>query len=149
LLFWVLYRKNQIYVNLVLKPFDITASELPVLAYLYNNEGSTQEEIACFQSLDKAMVARIVKSLIEKDFIKKEKDIKDKRANNLYLTEHAKRSETEIFESLNKWSTFLMEGTSKEDEEFMYSMLIKMVKRLDNINVEEIVNKTERQDKNE
>ncbi len=44
----ILYRKNQVYLNLVLKPINITAAELPILLHLYEDDHVSQEELSTF-----------------------------------------------------------------------------------------------------
>jgi DNA-binding MarR family transcriptional regulator len=64
----ILYRKNQVYLNGVLKPLNITAAEVPVLIHLFGRDGISQEELSSFLVIDKAATARVVQSLLDKGF---------------------------------------------------------------------------------
>lgn len=133
----ILYRKNQVYLNLVLEKYNITASELPVIMYLYNNDGASQEEISSYLVIDKASTARVVKSLIEKQYIRKEKDLNDNRVNRILLNEYALEQKEKIQQVLHGWSSFLMEGLDTNAVDTMYEVLESMVEKVENTNFKE------------
>jgi len=126
----ILYRKGQAYLNAVLEPFGITASELPILVCLYKGSGKTQEEIGAYSCIDKAAIARAVQSLVNKGWLRKEKDNIDKRANKIYLQEIAITSEKQIMQLLHSWAGYLAEGLEQENVAIMYNVLEDMVKKL-------------------
>lgn len=127
----ILYRKNQVYLNKVLKHLDITASELPILMCLFHNDGVSQESLSSFINIDKASTARAVQSLLEKGYIVKEKDSVDKRANKIYVTKHALDNRNEIQDLLDKWTEFLTEGLDAQSINNMFDVLEDMVKKVD------------------
>lgn len=127
----ILYRKNQVYLNKVLKPYNITASELPVITYLFSHDGATQEEMSTYLMIDKAATARAIQSLSEKEFLRKEKDPDDQRANRVTLTPTALALEGEIRGRLQAWSCFLTEGLDKEAVDTMFDVLESMVQKVE------------------
>lgn len=133
----ILYRKNQVYLNLVLSKYNITASELPVIIYLYNNDGASQEEISSYLIIDKASTARVVKSLIEKKYIRKEKDLNDNRVNRIFLDGHALEQKEKIHQVLHEWSSFLMEELEPNSVDTMYEVLESMVEKVETTNFKE------------
>lgn len=133
----ILYRKNQVYLNLVLSKYNITASELPIIMYLYNNDCASQEEISSYLIIDKASTARVVKSLIEKKYIRKEKDPNDNRMNRIFLNDRALGQKEKIYEVLHEWSGFLMEGLDVQTVNTMYGALESMVEKVENTNFKE------------
>jgi MarR family transcriptional regulator, organic hydroperoxide resistance regulator len=134
----ILYRKNQVYLNMALKQLNITASELPILLYLFHNDGVSQEELSSYLIIDKASTARVVQSLLQKGFIRKEKDIADRRANRVFLTEFGLNKRSIIREPLQQWSNYLTEGLDEESVNTMFTVLEKMVKKVEIANFREI-----------
>lgn len=133
----ILYRKNQVYLNFVLAQYNITASELPVIMYLYNNDGASQEEVSSYLIIDKASTARVVKSLTEKKYIRKEKDPNDHRVNRIFLNNNALEQKEKIYQALNQWSSFLMEGLEDSSLDIMYEVLESMVEKVETTNFKE------------
>ncbi len=134
----ILYRKNQVYLNTVLKPLDLTASELPVLIYLYCYNGVPQEEISSFMLIDKAAIARMVQSLLKKGFLRKDKSQADRRANKVFLTELAMQHEIQIKTLLQQWSNFLTEGLDEQSVNTMFTVLENMVEKVETANFKEM-----------
>ena len=81
----VIHRKSQSFYTKELKIYNITSSEYPVIFKLSCGDGITQDEIVNDLGIDKGAVARIIKSLIDKGLIEKNKDEVDKRCNRLLL----------------------------------------------------------------
>ncbi|MGL5256291.1 MAG: MarR family winged helix-turn-helix transcriptional regulator [Proteocatella sp.] len=127
----ILYRKNQVYLNMVLKPLNLTASEIPILMCLFKHDGASQEALSSFISIDKASTARAVQALLEKGYIKKEKDSVDKRANKIFLTKYALDNEKKIEILLNDWTEFLTEGLDEQSVNIMFDILESMVRKID------------------
>ncbi len=126
----ILYRKGQVYLNVVLEPFGITASELPILLCLYKGCGKTQEEICTYSCIDKSAIARAVQSLVRKGWLRKEKDTVDKRANKIYLQDKAIAQEMEIKHLLRSWTAFLTEGQEENEIKIMYTVLENMAEKV-------------------
>ena len=126
----ILYRKNQIYLNMVLKPLNLTASELPFLIYLLDHNGVSQEELASYLIIDKASTARAIQSLIEKGYIRKEKDRIDRRANKVFITDVAVEQKNKIKELLQQWSDYLTKEFDEESVNTMFTVLEGMVNKV-------------------
>ncbi|WP_352400701.1 MarR family winged helix-turn-helix transcriptional regulator [Anaerotignum sp.] len=137
----ILYRKNQVYLNAALKTYHITASELPILLYLYHHDGVSQEELSSFLLIDKASTARGVHSLMEKEFIRKEKDLMDRRANKIFVTEKALDQQDAILLILQRWTNFLTEGLDEQSVNVMFTILEEMIKKVETIDFREMGNK--------
>lgn len=128
----ILYRKNQIYVNAALKPYNITSTEQPVLMFLYNNPGVTQEEITHYLQVDKALMTRTVQSLVEKGYVQKKKDPADKRCNRVSLTKEGISLREGIRSRLLDWNEILMEGFDEEKRQSVFKMLEELVEKVEN-----------------
>ena len=81
----VIHRKSQSFYTKELKIYNITSSEYPVIFKLSCGDGITQDEIVNDLGIDKGAVARIIKSLIDKGFIEKNKDEVDKRCIEFFF----------------------------------------------------------------
>lgn len=134
----ILYRKNQVYLNIALKPFHITASELPILTFLFSHSGVTQEKLSSFLLIDKASTARAVQSLLRKGLLRKERDLVDRRANKIYMSETGQALKPQIAEILQQWSSFLTGGLDAQSVDTMYTVLESMVKKLETADLREI-----------
>lgn len=134
----ILYRKNQVYLNMVLKPLNITAAELPILSYLFEHDGVSQEELSSFLAIDKASTARAVQSLLKKGFLRKERNPADRRANRVFLTEFAINQKSKIRKLLRQWSSYLTEGIDEQSVNIMFTVLEDMVKKVEADDFKEI-----------
>lgn len=133
----ILYRKNQIYLNMVLKPLNITASEIPILMCLFNHDGVSQEKLSSYISIDKASTARAVQALLEKGYIVKEKNSVDKRANKIFLTQYALDNKKDIQKLLDEWTEFLTQDMDEQSVNIMFETLETMVKKIDEMDFKE------------
>lgn len=127
--FGVLYRTFLAYTNEYLSGTDISFSESIVIANVGAREGITQEEISLNLAIDRAAVARNVKLLAGKDFIRIDKNEKDRRQNNLYLTDKGKELYALICNENLKRLTDLFDGISESDKEIFASVLEKIAER--------------------
>ncbi|SFE82280.1 MarR family winged helix-turn-helix transcriptional regulator [Peptostreptococcus sp. D1] len=126
----ILYRKGNIYKNIILDDFNITAAEQPFLSSLFNEDGVSQEYLSSKLLLDKASTTRSLQSLINKGYIKKKKDDNDKRINRIFLTEKSKSIEKDIKARLENWNDILTSDLNESEKEIAYLILNKMVNNL-------------------
>lgn len=80
-------RSAQSLINKKLEGVDIGSGQHDFLYVISNNEGISQKELSNRLKIGKATTAKAVKNLMKSGYIKREKDIKDKRFYKLYLTE--------------------------------------------------------------
>ncbi len=123
----ILYRKNQMFLAQALKPYEVTSAEYPLLITLNDGDGVTQEELVGRLTMDKSAVARALQTLVEKDFVLKNKDAKDQRSNRIYLTEKGRDVYSSIEKVLNELNEILMKDINIEKQEEIYSLLSQMV----------------------
>ncbi|MEW9122735.1 MAG: MarR family winged helix-turn-helix transcriptional regulator [Thermotaleaceae bacterium] len=126
----ILYRQSQVYFNHALKEFDITSAEYALLLYLYKKDEISQEDLSAYLYIDKAAIARAVKSLEQKGYVTRYKDEADKRFNRVCLSDKAKGLENEIKEKVWSWSEFLTEDLDEETVDEVLSVLKKMVNKV-------------------
>lgn len=122
----LLARKSQAYIGIVLSKYNLTAAEQPFFMALQRYEGVTQEELTALVCVDKAVTARVMKSLEEKGYLIRLQDEKDKRQNRIYPTKAAKELGPVVKRDLLNFNRLLTRGFEAEDQDFLYDALIKM-----------------------
>ncbi len=85
--FGILYRTFLNYVSKSISSKDLSFSDSIFLVNIGENEGISQEELANSLAIDKAAIARSVKNMEQKGYIRTKKSVSDKRAKELYLSE--------------------------------------------------------------
>ncbi|MGO4987752.1 MarR family winged helix-turn-helix transcriptional regulator [Gallicola sp. Sow4_E12] len=113
----------------IMNAFCLTGAEVDILLFLENNpQYKSAQEIVEVRKIAKSHVSMTIKGLIEKGFLKKEKDPNNLRVYHLEILEegktvtvYGKKKQTKFFENL--FSDF----SEEEIEEFkrLYHRMIK------------------------
>lgn len=85
-----IFRSTQVYLDKVLKEYELSSGSYPYLLILNKNEGISQNKISKKLGCDKAMSARTITKLIKLGYLDKKENEVDSRAYKLYLTQKAK-----------------------------------------------------------
>ena len=88
--FGILNRTFLSYISKSLSTKDLSYSDSIFLVNIGDKEGTNQEELAEFLAIDKAAVARSVKNMEKKGYLRTERSSIDKRAKELYLSDSGK-----------------------------------------------------------
>jgi DNA-binding MarR family transcriptional regulator len=88
--FGILYRTFLNYISKSIASKDLSFSDSVFLVNIGENEGIGQEEIANALAIDKAAIARSVKNMEQKGYMRSRKSATDKRVKELYLSETGK-----------------------------------------------------------
>ena len=121
--FGILYRSFVNYTNEYLKETDITFAQSVILANIGNNEDISQEEIAVKHLIDRAAIARNVKELEQKGYVKTLRSGQDKRRKILMLTEKG-NAVFELISRNNKQrlAVLFQDISDKEKQSFMKTL---------------------------
>ena len=119
-----IYRNIQIYLDKMLKKYELSSGSCPYIFMLEKNEGISQNRISKELSNDKAMSARTITKLIELGYVYKEEDEKDSRAYKLYMTEKLKTILPEIHQEMDALVDLLTENLSAEERLITMKSLI-------------------------
>lgn len=122
-----IYRCTQIYIDQGLKEFRLTTGSYPYLLVLNANEGISQNDISRELNVDKAMSTRIIRRLIELEYVRKEQNVEDTRAYKLYITDKGKAIIPEIIKVINSWVDILTEGNEDKEVEISIKFLEKVL----------------------
>lgn len=130
----IIFRNNQIYLDKVLKKYELSSGTFYYLFILERNEGIIQNEISKRIGHDKAMSARAITKLISLNYLYKEENGKDGRAYNLYLTEKAKQVLPEIHMELQHLINTITEDLTEEEKRIMMKGLKNIFYRTQELN---------------
>lgn len=114
------------------EPYEFNRGELPVLACLVKREdGLSQKEIRDIFPVSKSTMSKNIDSLVQKGYLRKEKDPEDKRATLIYLTEKGEEVEGIIRETNREVEKTMLEDFSETEEEELRDYLVKMLNSLE------------------
>jgi len=110
-----IFRNTQIYLDKVLKEYELSSGSCPYLFILEKNEGISQNKLSEEIGNDKSMSARTITKLIELGYVYKEQHERNSRAYRLYLTDKAKAIMPMIHEEIQALVNLAAEELSEEE----------------------------------
>lgn len=122
----VLYRTYLSYVNEFLVNTDVSFSESVVISNIGLAEGISQEEISLKLYIDRAAIARNVKSLEKKGYVKTIRATSDKRSKELYLTDQGHKMYDFIEKKNKERLDYLFEDITVQEIESFKATLNKI-----------------------
>lgn len=122
-----IYRNTLEYTSEVFKKYSLGSGTYPYLMILYNKEGISQNQISKELAVDKALSARVIKKLIDLDYVRKETNSKDSRAYCLYLTDKAKSIIPAMKEELAKWNEIMTQNLTEEEKDNITDLLSRVL----------------------
>lgn len=137
-LYGFLHRKTQLYIREAFKDLNIAFSETIVLVSVFQNPGSSQEEIAEDLSIDKAAVARRVKRLEERGLLYRVPDKEEHRIKRVHATELGLLYRERIDSAMLHWNKATMEFMTEEEVKGFYQTLQRIRDYSVNLKVDEV-----------
>lgn len=113
--FGILNRTFLSYISKSLSSKDLSYSDSIFLVNIGDKEGTNQEELANSLAIDKAAIARSVKNMEKKGYLRTERSNVDKRSKELYLSESGKELYQYIQHLNHQWINHVM-GDLDPDE---------------------------------
>jgi len=114
-----------------LEPYDFNRGEFPLLFKLIKKgDGVTQKEICERLHVSKSTTSKIIKRLVEKGYLRKEKDPQDKRASRIFLTEKKEEIEDLIKEIDEKAENKMLKGFDDEEKKNLRGYLERILDNL-------------------
>lgn len=107
-----IFRHQQILINHRLKPYGLGSGTYVFLITIYNNQGISQKELTELVKIDKATTAKGLKKLEQNGFINRVESKKDKRYNELYVSDKGEKFMPTLISNLDDITTTLLEGLS-------------------------------------
>jgi len=122
----VLFRYGRIYIAKQLEPFNIGKGQFWLLFTLYQKDGLTQEKLSQLLTVDKSTTARAIAKLEKGGYISKKLNERDLRANQIFLTQKAKKLKPHLHSILTEWNRILSAGLTEKEMENALKLLKKM-----------------------
>jgi DNA-binding MarR family transcriptional regulator len=129
-----LYRYRKGYVNKRVDSFGAGGGHFVILLTLIKHNGASQEKISDVLKIDKTTTAKALKKLEDNGYVSRERDEKDRRAYNVYLTPKARDILPFVKETVGSWEREVMAEMTEEEFMLLEKLLGKMVERAAVIN---------------
>lgn len=109
------------------------AATIPVLTFLYNNDGVHQDILAEALQLNKSSAARAVSRLVKEGYITQTADPSNRRRNTILTTQKAHDTKQEILRILKRLTQELFTDFSEEEIELYFDLTQKIHARTDHM----------------
>jgi DNA-binding MarR family transcriptional regulator len=103
------------YMSENLEEYGLTGYTYGYLMVLFHKDGLSEKELTEHMLVDKATTTRAISKLEEIGYIRKERDLNDKRAQRIFLTQNAEDLRP-IMDHLKKEWTEIVLGELEDDE---------------------------------
>ncbi|MBU3092888.1 MarR family transcriptional regulator [Clostridium sp. CF011] len=127
-----IFRTTQVYLDKVLKKYELSSGSYPYLLVLNENEGISQNKISKELGFDKAMSARTVTKLINLGYLDRKEDEADSRAYKLYLTQEAKIIIPNVLNEIHKLEGLITNDLSEKEKVITLDSLNKILNNMNN-----------------
>jgi len=124
--FGILYRTFLSYISKSIESKDLSFSDSVFLVNIGEKEGISQEEIADALAIDKAAIARSVKGMEQRGYVRAIKSASDKRAKELYLTETGHDLYRQMLNLNEEWLKQVL-GNMNSDEIENFAKIISSI----------------------
>lgn len=117
------YREIVSYMGKEFREYGINMTDYVYLIHISNSEGINQEEIAKHLSISKTAGSKIVKKLMELDLVERKKNMEDKRAFRIYVTDKGRILREELDKKVEEWEDkVLADWTEKEIKDYLLKL---------------------------
>lgn len=122
----ITYRQYQHYMREELKKYKIGNSDYPILLCLNNNPGICQNEVSRLTKLNKSLISKGVKKLIEYNYLSQKNDLHHKQKQKLFLTENGKKIIPDLKNIINNWKKIILKDLSESEVEILFKTMKKI-----------------------
>lgn len=130
----ILYRKSHIWLNNSCAKYGLTAAQAVVILIVCDFEMLTQDEITKRLGLDKSVVAKTVTKLVERGYLIRTTNPKDKRTYDITATEKASKIYEFLKEQLDDCFSKMTSDMTQEEKNQFKSLLMKATETTLNVN---------------
>jgi len=122
------HRYMQIYISrsLVKGKYGIGPGQLYVLLVVAHHEGLCQKEIAQELMIEKATVAKAIKTLVKIGYVRTEVDHDDRRHINVFLSEKGRGIMPSILLFLDEMNQIILESLTDQEVKMVYRFFERM-----------------------
>jgi MarR family transcriptional regulator, organic hydroperoxide resistance regulator len=109
-----------------LEPFNLAPEQNLIMMLLWEQDGSTQNQLAESLNKDKTNIARMASNLESKGFIKRVSCQDDRRAIRIYLTEAGKELGKKVIPIAEEFNAIITNGITEEELILLERILTKI-----------------------
>lgn len=128
-----LIRLSKIHKKIAQKKFqqvDLTEGKPRLLNFIVNNPGCSQREIASCCKIEPATATSILSSMEKEELIYRERNPKDKRILNVFLTQKGIEAQKNVEKVFFKLDEICFEGFSEEEKVEAINILNRLYENL-------------------
>lgn len=122
----ITYRQYQHYMREKLKKYKIGNSDYPILLCLNNNPGICQNEVSRLTKLNKSLISKGVKKLIEYGYLDQKYDIRHKQKQKLFLTKSGQEIIPNLKLIINHWKETIFTDLTDIEINLLYKVMEKI-----------------------
>lgn len=126
----ILDRLMKMYYDHGLADYEIGWGQQFYAEYIYDNPGTSAQEMVEYIRVDKATLTKCVKKLVEIGYVRTVSDEKDRRIKRLYPTEKAVHAVEQIKEIHSSFYNALCTGISSQDIRLTEQTLERMMENV-------------------
>lgn len=135
-----IFRKTQLYLKAALTDQIINnTSEAIILMYVFDHPGTIQDDIASGLSIDKSVVARSIKSLVEIGYLIRKEDKSNQRVKKVYVTEAAEDFKQYWDKIVYQWEQVILADLNPDERNIVVNANIKIKESVLSTNIHEIL----------
>ena len=123
----IIYREHAKYLNDKVKNDNLSFGLYPLLIRIYHNDGIIQEQLAQDFHLNESTIARNLKKLEEKGFIKR---IPDKRAKRIRITDEGMKTARKVMDIDEEWDMKIRKIIGSDQYDNLKNMLKKITEEI-------------------
>ena len=123
----IIYREHAKYLNDKVKNDNLSFGLYPLLIRIYHNDGIIQEQLAQDFHLNESTIARNLKKLEEKGFIKR---IPDKRAKRIRITDEGMKTARKLMDIDEEWDMKIRKIIGSNQYDNLRNMLKKITEEI-------------------
>ena len=128
-----LIRLNKTHKKMAKREFqkvDLTEGKPKLLDYIINNPGCSQRELATCCKIEPATATSILSSMEKEELIYRERNSKDKRILNVFLTEKGIEAQKKVEKIFLELDEMCFDGFSKEERLDAINILNRLYENL-------------------
>lgn len=111
--------------------WQLSQLEITIISFLHNNPGrDTIGDISEIRMIPKGNVSQGVESLVQKSYVVRTPDPKDRRKVHLSLTDRTQAIVSEIEETQKNYGAWIFEGFTEEELRLFQQMNEKILERV-------------------
>lgn len=111
----VLYRCNQKFFDHLLAEYGIGYTQFVLLTQIYENDGSSMNDLAKTGSYDKGTITKSLQKLEQLGYVKIESSLVDRRSKVLHVTQSGRDLMPRFYNQKQEWYNYLTEGLSERE----------------------------------